>query len=206
MHALVFPILFYNCICCFFVGKQFAQDPRTAAQSWVQKQIAPGSLMESSAGSPHWKNLPGFNAAEVDAGKPNWTNVESNDVIDLRMPHASGRPELFAKIFVNDSWMREHAEQYEAKADEQLFTVDALEKRQPQFITVYSSDYQVRSPLVRKYYSDLLAQKFSYDIVFDGESKEQPGWIYPRDIDFLRGRITILSRRREILHPEAPGK
>jgi hypothetical protein len=193
--AILFPIFLYNSLCCFFVGKQFTEDPRMAAQAWIQKQVAPGSLIESSAGSPHWNKLPGFNAAELDTATPNWSKVESNDVIDLRMPHASGRPELFAKIFENDPWMREHAKEYEGESDEQLFTLDSLEKRKPQFITVYSLDYQVPSPLVRKYYSDLLAQRFSYDIVFDAESKEQPRWIYPREIDFLRGRITILARR-----------
>src|SRR5262249_15203985 len=94
-----------------------------------------------------------------------------------------------------DPWIRQHAKEYEGEADERLFTLDALEKRKPQLITVYSSDYEVPSPLVRKYYSDLLAERFPYDIAFDADSKEPPRWVYPRDIDFLRGRITILIRR-----------
>lgn len=194
-YAILFPIFFYNSLCCFFVGKRFGEDPRMSAQSWVEKHIPASSLMESSADSPHWRMLPGFNAVELDAAKPNWSKAKANDVIDLRMPYASGRPELFAKIFQNDPWIREHAKEYEEEADERLFTLGALEKRKPQFITVHSSDYQVPSPLIRKYYSDLLAQKFSYDIVFDAESKEPPHWVYPRNIDFLQGRITILVRR-----------
>jgi hypothetical protein len=196
MYALMFPIFFYNSVCCFFVGKRFSEDPRMAAQFWIEKQIAPGSVIESSARSPHWKMLPGLKVAELDAAKPNWSKIEANDVIDLRMPRASGRSELFVKIFENDPWIRQHAKEYEGEADEQLFTLDSLEKRKPQVITVYSSDYKkVPTVSVRKYYSDLLEQKFPYDIVFDGESKEPPRWVYPRVIDHLRGRITILARR-----------
>lgn len=193
--ALLFPILFYNSLCCLFVGKRFAEDPRMSAQFWIETHIAPGWLIESSHTSPHWKKLPGLKAVELDAANPKWTKAEANDVIDLRMPHASGRSELFAQIFENDPWVQEHAKVYEPEADERLFTVDALEKRQPRIITVYSLDYEVPSPLVRKYYSDLLAQRFSYDIVFDAASREPPRWVYPRQIDFVRGRITILARR-----------
>jgi hypothetical protein len=42
---------------------------------------------------------------------------------------------------------------------------------------------------------DLLAGKFPYDIVFDGQTVDPPRWVYPRNIDFLSGRITILARR-----------
>lgn len=83
----------------------------------------------------------------------------------------------------------------EGNPSESLFTLDELLKRNPKILTVYSSDYGVPSALVRKYYSDLLDQEFPYDIVFDAEAKEAPRWVYPLDIDFLRGRMTILVRR-----------
>jgi hypothetical protein len=193
-YAFLFPILFYNSLCCLFVGKRFAEDPRMAAQFWIEKQLAPGSLIESSPSSPHWRKLPGLNAVELDAAKPNWSKAEANDVIDLRMPRGGGLPELIAQIFENDPWIRQHAKEYEGQTGERLFTLDALEKRKPQVITVYS-DYNALNPLVRKYYSDLLAQKFSYDVVFDAASKEPPRWIYPRNIHCLGDRITILARR-----------
>jgi len=34
-----------------------------------------------------------------------------------------------------------------------------------------------------------------YVIAFDGERPPAPAWIYPRTIEFLRGRITILQRK-----------
>jgi hypothetical protein len=189
------PLFFYNSLCCFFVGKRFAEDPRTIAQSWIENHVVGGSVMESSAGSPHWEKLPGLNAVELDAGDSEWSKVQGSDVTDLRMPHASGRPELFAKIFQNDPWMRQHAADYEGEADERLFTLEELLKRKPSFITVYSSDYQVPSTAVRNYYSDMLQGKFPYEVVFDEQTREPPRWVYPRDIDFLSGRITILARR-----------
>jgi len=48
---------------------------------------------------------------------------------------------------------------------------------------------------VRRYYDDLLTGKFPYAIVFDADIPRAPAWIYPRTIDFLRGRITILQRK-----------
>jgi hypothetical protein len=49
--------------------------------------------------------------------------------------------------------------------------------------------------MVRRYYGDLLTGKFSYAIVFDADTPRAPKWIYPRTIDHLRGRITILQRK-----------
>jgi len=53
----------------------------------------------------------------------------------------------------------------------------------------------VPSRTVRSYYGDLLAGKFPYEIVFDAETARVPAWTYPRTIDFLAGRITILQRK-----------
>jgi hypothetical protein len=151
--------------------------------------------MESSAGAPHWEKLPRPKIVELDAAKPNWNKTRAAEVIDLRMPHANGRAQLFAKIFANKPWIGEEAKRFEGDPEENLFTRDALLKRNPQIVSVYSSDYGVPSITVKNYYSDLLAGKFPYDTVFDGETQDPPRWVYPRDIDFLRGRITILMRR-----------
>ena len=194
-YSVLVPLLLYNCLCCFYVGKRFTQDPRTSAQFWIERHCARGLIVESSAGSPHWHKLPKFNAVESDAEEPNWNKAQRVDVIDLRMPHASGRPELFARIFQDDPWIRQHAPDYEDEANERLFTFAELSKRKPDLITVYSADYQVPSAAVRNYYSDLLQGKFPYDIVFDGQTRRPPRWVYPRNIDFLDGRIAILARR-----------
>ncbi|MEY2531009.1 MAG: hypothetical protein QOI96_1094 [Verrucomicrobiota bacterium] len=195
IYPILVPLLLYNSICCFFVGKRFSEDPRSDAQLWIQNHAVGGTVMESSAGTPHWEKLPRPKIVELDAAKPNWNKTRAAEVIDLRVPHANGRAQLFAKIFANKPWIGEEAKRFEGDPDENLFTRDALLKRNPQIVSVYSSDYGVPSITVKNYYSDLLAGKFPYDTVFDGETQDPPRWVYPRDIDFLRGRITILMRR-----------
>jgi len=196
IFPVVVPLLLYNAVCCFYVGHRFREDPRTAAQSWVQTHARAGTLLESSAGSPHWEKLPRPKIRELDAQKPNWSRAAGYDVIDLRMAHANGRAQLFARIFPDQPWIVEKAKQSEGEPDETLFTADALLKRNPQFVCVYSSDYGVPDATVRSYYADLLDGTFPYDIVFDGQTSQPPRWVYPRDIDFLSGRMTILARRR----------
>jgi hypothetical protein len=194
-YVLFLPLLFYNSVCCLFVGKRFAEDPRTEAQSWIIHHTFPGYILESSAGAPHWEKLSGFNAVELDAASLNWSEAAAGDVIDLRMPHASGRAKLFARIFQDNPWMKKHGSEYEKETEESLFTETELRQRNPNIVTVYSSDYEVLSDKVRNYYLDLLAGKFPYGIVFDGQTVDPPRWVYPRNIDFLSGRITILARR-----------
>ena len=194
-YVLLLPLFFYNSVCCLFVGKRFTEDPRTQAQSWIIRHTSPGNVLESSSGTPHWEKLPGLNAVELDAASPNWGRAAGRNVIDLRMPQANGRAELFARIFQDSPWMKKHGSDYDKKTDESIFTEIELRQRNPNIVTVYSSDYQVPSDKVRNYYLDLLAGKFPYRIVFDGETVDPPRWVYPRTIDFLRGRITILARQ-----------
>jgi hypothetical protein len=193
--VLLLPLLFYNSVCCLFVGKRFTEDPRTEAQSWIIQHTSPGYVLESSSGTPHWEKLPGLNAAELDAASPNWSRTDGSNVVDLRMPHASGRAELFARIFQDNPWMKKHGSDYDKETDESVFTETELRQRNPNIVAVYSSDYQVPSDKVKNYYLDLLAGKFPYRIVFDGQTVDPPRWVYPRNIDFLSGRITILARQ-----------
>jgi hypothetical protein len=64
------PILIYNCVCSYYVGRRFNDDPRMPAQVWMEANVKAGSRIESSAGSPHWRTLPGLDAVEVQVGKP----------------------------------------------------------------------------------------------------------------------------------------
>ena len=173
--ALLVPVLAYNCLCSYLVGKRFNDDPRLKAQLWMVKNIPRGSLIESSRTCPDWSKLPNF------------------EITDLRLPHMPGRVELFRKIF--PEWVQPLVAEKEGNPDQGLFTAAALEKRNPNYITIYSLDYLVPGETVRRYYGDLLTGKFSYAIVFDAETPRAPTWIYPSTIDFLDGRITILQRK-----------
>lgn len=151
-----------------------------------------GSVIESSGSSPHWSKLPNFETREINLGLTDQVGGFMGTT-DLRLPHVHGRVELFQKIF--PGWVQRYAAEKEGNPDKALFTAAALQKRHPNYISVYSWDYLVPSETVRRYYCDLLAGKFPYEIVFDAETPHVPVWIYPRTIDFLDGRITILQRK-----------
>ncbi len=191
--ALLLPVLIYNCLCSYLVGKRFNDDPRLKAQLWMVKNVTRGSVIESSATSPRWSKLPNFDAHEVDLGEPDRSGPPAGDIIDLRLPYVSGRLELFRKVF--PKWVQPLVAENESNPDQELFSAAALEKRNPDYISVYSPDYRVPSETVRRYYSDLLTGKLPYTIVFDGKTPRVSAWIYPRTIDSLRGRITILQRK-----------
>jgi Dolichyl-phosphate-mannose-protein mannosyltransferase len=191
--ALFLSVLLYNCICSYLVGKRFNDDPRLAAQIWMIKNVPHGSVVESSGSSPHWSKLPNFDAREINLGLPHHPGASNWETTDLRLPHVHGRVELFRKIF--PEWVQPYVAEKEKNPDEGLFTAAALQKRDPDYISVYSWNYQVPSETVRKYYRNLLAGEFPYGIVFDAKTARVPAWIYPRTIDFLAGRITILQRK-----------
>jgi Dolichyl-phosphate-mannose-protein mannosyltransferase len=191
--ALLLPILAYNCLCSYLVGKRFNDDPRMKAQLWIVKNVPRGSVIESSGTCPHWSKLPNFDASEINLGRPDRPNPPVRDITDLRLPLMPGRVELFRKVF--PEWVQPLVAEKEGNPDQGLFAAAALEKRKPNYITIYSLDYKVPGETVRIYYGDLLAGKFPYAIVFDADTPRTPKWIYPRTIDHLRGRITILQRK-----------
>jgi hypothetical protein len=191
--ALVAPVLIYNCLCSYLVGKRFNDDPRLKAQLWMVKNVSPGSVVESSGTCPHWSNLPNFDGHEIHLGRPDEPIPPARDITDLRLPHIPGRVELFRKVFPD--WVQPLVAEKEGHPDQGLFTAAALKKRNPNYIAIYSLDYKVPDEIVRRYYGDLLSGRFPYGVAFDGETPPEPRWIYPRTIDMLRGRITILQRK-----------
>ncbi len=191
--ALLVPVLLYNCICSYLVGKRFNNDPRMKAQLWIVKNVPRGSVIESSGTCPHWSKLPDFDASEINLGRPGRPSPPARDITDLRLPLMPGRVELFRKTF--PEWVQPLVAEKEGNPDQGLFTAAALEKRNPNYITIYSLDYRVPSETVRRYYGDLLTAKFPYAFVFDADTPRAPKWIYPRTIDHLRGHITILQRK-----------
>jgi hypothetical protein len=191
--ALLVPVLFYNSLCSFLVGKRFDDDPRLKAQTWMVKNVPAGSVIESSGTCPHWSQLPNFNAHEIHLGRTDEAIPSARDVTDVRLPHMPGRIELFGKVFPD--WVQPLVAEREGHPDQGLFTAAALQKRNPNYIAIYSLDYKVPGETVRTYYADLLTGKFPYAIVFDAETASVAAWIYPRTIDSLAGRMTILRRK-----------
>jgi hypothetical protein len=139
--ALLLPVLIYNCLCSYLVGKRFNDDSRMDAQLWLVKNVPPGTVIESSGTCPHWSKLPDFDAREINLARPDRPIPPERAITDLRMPHMPGRVELFRKVF--PEWVQPLVAEKEGKPDQALFTAPALKKRNPNYITIYSLDYKV---------------------------------------------------------------
>ena len=189
------PILVYNCVCSYYVGRRFNDDPRMPAQVWMEANLKLGSRIESSGVSPHWRKLPGLDAVEVQVGKAPGKEIPPGKVVDLRMPHANGRAVLFETAFKGNRWVEGQAAAHEGSYDERLFSLKELLARNPDFVTIDSSDYQVPSETVKSYYHNLMQEKFPYSVVYDCQSPPVPQWIYPRVIDDLQDRTILLVRK-----------
>ena len=86
------------------------------AQLWMIKNVPHGSIIESSGSSPHWSELPNFDAREINLGLSHKLSVAGEQITDLRLPHVSGRVELFRKIF--PEWVQTYAVKKEKNPDE----------------------------------------------------------------------------------------
>jgi hypothetical protein len=177
IYVSLIPVLAYNCLCSFYVGIRFADDPRMAAQTWVKSHIANGASIESTQSCSDWNRIPGVHLDERHA------------------PNSNERAALFAKVFANNAWVANSLTEREGIVDPANFTPAALQARNPQYVAIDSLIYDGLTPgPVRSYFTDLIAGHYPYRIVFDLPSPPCPVWIYPRKIDFLQNRITILER------------
>ena len=193
IYALLAPIIFYNAVCSLLVGQRFAGDPRLAAQTWMLDHVSRGNKIESSQCSPHWSKLSELHLLELNATDPNLKKVRPGRGVDLRMPSVNGRAQLFGRIFKGNRWV-EAGRRKEGEPDEQMFTRAALLMRNPDFVTVYAPDTTMRSEIARDYYAQLLANRLPYVVRFDGDLPPVSRLVYPKNIDFLDGRIAILER------------
>ena len=181
-YALSIPLIAYGITCSFYVGKRFYEDPRMAAQVWVRKEVAVKASIESSGYVPRWKKF-GFKNS-------------------YRMPFVSGRVRSMGPALKNSPWAYEQLAKREMD-DVSWFSREALDRRNPDYVAVNSRYYnrfvsgrsRENYPRVRAFFEDLLQEKYAYRIVFDERSRNYPTWIYPRKIDFLHNRMTILKRR-----------
>jgi hypothetical protein len=184
--VLVASLLVYNFVCSLSVGRRFLDDPRLQAETWVKDNMPVGSTVEKDIYSPTWMYMPEVQA-EVTV-----------------MPFVTGRERLFEVLFPDNEFINGTQED-QSRADEKIawFSEAELTTRKPDYVVVNSLYYQrftqpgIRRdlyPSMEEYFSSLLSENFSYQIVFDQESQNVPAWVYPQDIDFTHNRVTILVR------------
>lgn len=178
-------LISYNSICCFYVGKRFAEDPRMQAQQWVKNKIPEGSSIEYGEYTPNWNLIPGINLKQE------------------KMPFLTGRRRIFEQLFPPDSWVVAEVRR-RRKRDLEVgwYTLEQLNKRHPDYIAVDSLYYQrfltqkpsILYPSIKEFYKNLLEERYPYKIVFDRAAQTIPSWLYPQRIKFVDNRITILAR------------
>lgn len=183
-------ILVYNGACSYYVGKRFNEDPRMPTLRWMQAHSREFQRIESSAGCPRWRHLPGVWMSELEVGKPPPRKPPlAGQTIDLRLPNDNNRVQLFKAIFKNDPWVAAQSAKYEGCADASIFTEEQLLKRAPQLVCIYSSDIVNGADA---YYRALLNGQFPYHVIYDRSTPPSPWWVYPKNIDFLDGRMALL--------------
>ena len=123
------------------------------------------------------------------------------------MPFVTGRERLFERVFPGNAFIN-GSEATRRAAEERLrwYSVAELTRRDPDYVVVNSLYYGrfldpgLRSelyPSMREYFETLLGERSPYRIVFDRRSPAVPALVYPRDIDFLANRATILAKRAD---------
>ncbi len=185
---VAFLLIVYNIVCSFYVGRRFLNDPRSGLHSWIEK------------------NIPTNSNIERDLYTPSFVDLKQKNIKETAAPNVSGRERIFASIFKNDSFIL-GPENDREKQEEQVkwYSQKNLLNRNPDFIGLNSLYYtrftipgikQNLYPTMNEYFQDLLTEKYSYKIIFDMESKLSPWWVYPRQIDFLHNRMTILAKKK----------
>ena len=131
---------------------------------------------------PSWEKLPGVHVRRVDA------------------PQLSPRARAFKKQFT-DKQILDRMEHFEPD-NSAWFSVNKLLQRDPDYVAInwlfyhefMSGQGAQNFPEIRQFYNDLLNEKTPYRIIFDRETEPAPWWAYPKDMDFLKSRITIFER------------
>ena len=183
---VLFIVVTYNVVSSFYVGKHFAEAPRMAAQVWVKQNIPQDSSIESQYYTPNWNLLEGVKLANV------------------KMPVISGRKKTFEKTLKLDAWLESEMKEREQEdsAALQWYSLEALNQRHPDFIALNSIQYNrflsgrlaATYPMIAKYFQELIAEKYSYKIVFDQKSEPVPKLLYSQKLDFVDNRIIVLKR------------
>lgn len=188
--SLLTGLILYNALSSFAVGGRFIEDPRMQSIDWVRNNIPANSIVESTAYTPNWNAMAGI------------------QIEDVRMPFVTGRLKLFQEAFKDDPWMMGMVKLREGTSEAeqqrlQWYSVDQLRARSPEYIILGSTYYRRFSeptfaalyPMMNQFFADVVQQPAPYKTVFDQASKTPPFWIYPRQIEWVDNRITVLQRQ-----------
>ncbi len=169
-------VLIYNIFCSVEVGQRFRHDPRMDAQLFALQHFWKDAVIENSY-APDWGRLPGLRLKTYS------------------LPSATGRTELFSKLFGKNDIIQKGLKKNESQYPQDTFTEAGLSKRHPDFIAFSNQAYQwTGSQEAQHFYHALDEGKLGYVKIFEQSWKPRSSWSYPHDIDFLAERMVILKR------------
>jgi hypothetical protein len=182
-YWLAAPLVIYGLVCSVLVGRRLNNDPRMAAQEWVTNNVPAKAIIESTSSVPRWDKMPFL------------------DVRNVQAPGGNVRARQFKEMF-KDQNVADLVGKYERGLSPDWYDAESLMRRNPDYIAINSEFYgqfntEIGSkyyPEIQKYFTDLLDGNLPYRIVFDRHTEPPLWWTYPKSIDFLNNRMTILER------------
>ena len=172
--AILGAVVSYNFYASIDAGLRFAKDPRMEAVAWVSTNVPAGATIENSYATD-WRRIP-----------ERKYHVE-------QMPAATGRTELFTKIFGNQKTIQEGLDRFEICFTSQTFQEAGLASRKPDFVAFttqvleWSGDDDAQP-----FYAGLDREEFGYSNVYEKQARERWPFSYSQHIDFLVDRMVIL--------------
>jgi len=180
LTIILIPIVIYNLVCCGIVGWRFLSDPRMKADSWAEEHFKAGDVIESVY-SPYWNDLiPGLKV--------------------IQMPLFMGHTERFKKFFGNNPIIAKGLSKFGNDPSAEIFTREALQKRNPDYVTFSLFAVFCSASVAKQYYQDHLAEKLGYHIVWQEKYWLPPRWAYPQQVDFLVPAMYILKKDKVVAH------
>jgi hypothetical protein len=186
LAGVVALVVAHTVLCAAWIGRRFLDDPRLAAAAWMRAHV------------------PAANAVEADIYSPGEDVAPGAGLRVTTMPFVDGRERLFLEVFPGDAFVNGTPQQQRAAEGKVAwFSAAALAARAPDYVVVSSLYYdrfvtagrrRELYPEMRAFFTALLAGDAGYRIVFDAETPPLPAFVYPRDVDFLANRATILQR------------
>lgn len=174
---LITVILAYNVFCSFVLDLRFLSDPRLKAQKFAIREFPANSTIENSY-APSWQLLPGLKVRVHE------------------MPNATGRSEVFSKIFGSNNVITKGIEKFDpANYSKDTFTATGLAKRNPDYVAYSNQVFQFSGDNdAQRFYAALDRGELGYKKIFECVWMPRVPWTYPTEVDFLADRMVILKR------------
>jgi hypothetical protein len=166
-------VVVFNLSCGWWIGELFRKDPRNEVLAFASEHIPSDAVVEVSASIPRLLDLP------------------DKDYVVHKIPSGIDRWENFSERFASDEDVMKVVAKRKTPLGLDWFSPQERDKRNPAWIFWSSIDIEKST---KPFHDALLGPGSGYRIVWDGASPKVPPWVYPRNTEFLKNRVTILTK------------